>query len=654
MARSPTAILWSHVFDGPNVELPCRAIHMAIDVGRLPRPDGRLCSAVRDTLLDRVRQRRDDALSAGFEKAFATQAGLETGMAVGLLTLELQRLFDGFVEGVNVRPPDAKGRIVVTYAYDRRDFGLLAGRAACDLLVWASGRPACGADLPARLDRLVRTGRGQAGDDLMRPLMREVVRRGIPYLRLNDGAHFAEHVLLGQGVRQRQFSGTISDGIGAVSSLVTGSKRHTCRMLERVGVPVPRHYLVQSPAQALQAARLIGYPVVVKPERGSGGKGITAGVRDDAEMTQAYLRARKRHRDVVVEEFLEGEDHRCLVSQGRLVAATQRRRASVTGDGRRTIRSLIDEVNSDPRRGPAGVSVLVILTIDEAMLDVLQRQDLGLDDVPQEGRVVLLRGTSNIKSGGTPVDVTVQVHPDNRRMVELAAATLNLEFTGIDVLFRDISRSYLDQRCAVVEVNTYPSINFYDLVDGDRWGVTKAFVETMIPPDSDGRIPLIAVVATSHEDAADIASRIAELLAAAGVRTARSDGTSLWLAGDLVRGDFETVAAAAKAVWAHPHAEAGVLSLPASAVLNHGLPWDACSVVVADGVAADGQAMAAMAVAAGAAMSGVVSIGDERLRRMVAMRIDGCRHSHLDGDTATTDHAGLAEAAIALLDTAVQ
>jgi len=230
----------------------------------------------------------------------------------------------------------------------------------------------------------------------------------------------------------------VTDRSSAVANIVTASKHQTLRMLDRVGVPVPRQRMATSEANAKRAADVLGYPLVLKPGRGTGGIGITAGVTDEAELLDAFARAMPLAEAVAIEELIEGEDHRLMMCDGKMVAATQRLRAQIIGDGRQTVRGLIDELNTNPRRGEKGVFILILLEIDDAMLALLSAQGFAPDDTPARDQRVLLRTTANLKSGGQPVDMTDRVHPDNRQMAEVAADVIGLDICGVDFITADI------------------------------------------------------------------------------------------------------------------------------------------------------------------------------------------------------------------------
>src|SRR6266700_80930 len=176
---------------------------------------------------------------------------------------------------------------------------------------------------------------------------------------------------------------------------------NTNKILATLGLPVPVQELVQSEAQAVRAAGRIGFPVVTKPYNGNHGRGISIRLTTDEEVAQGFLVAREHSRSVIVETFLEGDDHRLLVVQGELVAATRRTPGHIVGDGEHTVAQLVDMVNMDPRRGVGHEKVLTRLELDAQAQKMLEKVGLQADSVPPAGRFVYLRSTANLSTGGT-------------------------------------------------------------------------------------------------------------------------------------------------------------------------------------------------------------------------------------------------------------
>lgn len=217
-------------------------------------------------------------------------------------------------------------------------------------------------------------------------------------------------------------------------------------MLSAVQLPIGRVALITDADSAMRSAQQIGYPIVLKPVAGSKGDNVFAGLRNAEELQQALATAPLKRRQFLLQSFFPGDDHRLPAVSGRLIAAARRHPASVIGDGRRTIGQLVEEANKDPRRGRGFAKIMNRIEIDGEALRVLSRQGFALENIPAEGATVRLRATANIATGGTAVDVTEAVHPDNAEAAIKAAKALGLQVAGVDLLSPDISRSWREIR----------------------------------------------------------------------------------------------------------------------------------------------------------------------------------------------------------------
>src|SRR6185437_10691768 len=224
-------------------------------------------------------------------------------------------------------------------------------------------------------------------------------------------------------------------------------KEETNKILASLGLPVPKQELVQSEDGALRAARRLGVPVVTKPFNGNHGRGISIHLMTDEEVIEGFKAAREHSRSVIVENFLSGDDHRLLVVNGELVAATRRTPGHVVGDGNRTIAQLVELVNADPRRGIGHEKVLTRLVLDAQAEMMMERVGYTADSIPLEGETVFLRSTANLSTDGTDI-----IHPDNRDMAVRAIRAIGLDVGGVDFLSTNIAESYKSIGGGICEV----------------------------------------------------------------------------------------------------------------------------------------------------------------------------------------------------------
>ena len=185
--------------------------------------------------------------------------------------------------------------------------------------------------------------------------------------------------------------------------------------------------------------------------------------------------------------------------------------ASVTGDGVSTIEQLVAIANADPRRGDGLHAPLKRLKLDDEALELLQRDGLTVQSIPAQGTFVKLRRASNVGSGGMPVNVMDQAHPDNTLLAERAAQALKLDVAGVDLIMPDIAVSWKEVGGMICEVNAQPqfggttALHLYPLL-----------LKTML--GGNGHIPVIAIAGGAEAEAEQVSRRLAEALAQMGIR----------------------------------------------------------------------------------------------------------------------------------------
>jgi cyanophycin synthetase len=228
-------------------------------------------------------------------------------------------------------------------------------------------------------------------------IVRAARQRGIPVRRLNTGSL----VQLGHAARARRICTAETDRTSAVAEAIARDKQLTRSLLQRAGVPVPEGRPVADAEDAWAAAQEMGLPVVVKPQHGNHGRGVTVHLCTRGPVLLAYEAAWAEGQGVMVERFVAGADYRLLVVGDHLVAAARRQPAQVVGDGRSTIAELVDLVNRDPRRSDGHGTVLSIIRLDGIAFAVLAEQGCTPESIPPAGQRVLIRRNANLSTGGT-------------------------------------------------------------------------------------------------------------------------------------------------------------------------------------------------------------------------------------------------------------
>lgn len=313
----------------------------------------------------------------------------------------------------------------------------------------------------------------------------------IPVWKLSD----CSLLQLGLGKQQQRVWTAETGQTPLLAENIAQDKDWTRQLLETVGVPVPQGRVVVSREDAWAAALEIGLPVVVKPQFGSQGNGVSINLHSEQQVFDAFDNANAFNCSVVTESFKEGADYRILVIGSKMVAASLREPAQVVGDAVSTIAQLVASVNKDPRRAESHAGVLSPIPLDPISLAVLASQGLDLDSIPDKGAKVLIRKNANLSTGGTAKDVTDLVHPQVATLAISAARQLGLDISGVDIITSDISKPLAETNGAVVEVNAGPGLRMHlEPSEGKGRPVGKAIVSMLFPKPAKALIPVIAII----------------------------------------------------------------------------------------------------------------------------------------------------------------
>jgi cyanophycin synthetase len=405
------------------------------------------------------------------------------------------------------------------------------------------------------------------------------VARGIPYSRMTEGSM----VRFGWGSKQRRIQAAEMDLTSAISEAIAQDKQLTKRLLAAAGVPVPGGRPIADAEDAWKAACEIGLPVVVKPNDGNQGKGITVNIANKEDLLKAYAAAREFRDDILVERYLPGNDFRLLVVGDRLVAAARRDPPKVLGDGVHTITELVDRVNLDPRRGSGHSTSLTKIRFDDIARACLASQGFNADSIPVKGQRVKLRNNANLSTGGSATDVTDDVHPDVAARAVAAAHMVGLDICGVDVVCDSILRPLEEQGGGMVEVNAAPGLRMHLAPSfGKARDVGGAIISTMFKPGQNGRIPVVAVTGTNGKTTT--VRLISHMLTRNGMCVGMTNTDGVYVGGTTIDTGDCSGPKSARSVLLHPDVDAAVLETARGGVLREGLAFDRCDVAVVTNV----------------------------------------------------------------------
>jgi cyanophycin synthetase len=593
------------VYRGPNPYGYRPVVRFKFDLGILEQFPTSKIEGFTDRLLEVVPTLHDHGCSYGEKGGFVRRLreGTWMGHVAEHVAMELQCLAGTAVTYGKTRSVrDEPGVYNVVYSYLEERVGLLAGWLALRLLqsllppqlanfqqvgkfLRQDAQPLSQEgplDFQAELDNLIRLAERLALGPTTRSIVDEASRRGIPAIRLDDYSL----VQLGYGRYQQRVRASVTGLTSHIALQTASDKALTCRLLTDAGVPVPKQGLASTVEEAIAIAQAIGFPVVTKPVDGNHGRGVSLDLEDAESVAWGFSQAQEHSADVVVEQFVQGNDYRVLVVNGEVVAASQRVPAHVVGDGHHTIAQLIEIVNSDPRRGIGHEKVMTRITLGSQAQKLLECAGYTLDTVLCDGEEFRLAPTGNMSTGGTAIDVTDIIHPDNREICRRAALVVGLDVAGIDLLTTDISKPLRETGGGICEVNAGPGFRMHlQPSEGKARNVARPVIDMLFPSGVPCRIPLIAITGTNGKTTTS--RMVAHILKMTGKRVGLTTSSGIYVDGErLVDGDT-TGPWSAKVVLRDPTVEAAVLETARGGILREGLGFDRCDVGCVLNVTAD-------------------------------------------------------------------
>lgn len=512
--------------------------------------------------------------------------GTLMGHVIEHIALELQELAGMPVGFGRTRETSTPGVYNVVYEYQDEQAGRYAGRAAVRLCksIIATGdypREELQKDLADIRDLSANSALGPSTESIVK----EAEARKIPWLPLSARSM----IQLGYGVQQKRIQATLTNQTGILGVELACDKEGTKSILREAGIPVPKGTVIRYLDELEDAiADLGGFPIVIKPLDGNHGRGITINIETMEAAEEAYdlATAEAKTRSVIVEHYYRGSDHRVLVINGKVIAVSERIPAHVIGDGRSTIEELVEITNQDPNRGDGHDNVLTKIVIDKTVLDVLRRQNHTLDTILAKGEIAYLRATANLSTGGSAIDRTDVIHPENIWIAQRAAKTINLDIAGLDIVTPDISKPLREVDGVVVEVNAAPGFRMHVAPSsGLPRNVAAAVLDMLFPPTATSRIPILAVTGTNGKTTTT--RLLAHIYRQTGQIVGYTTTDGIYIGDYVVEKGDTTGPQSAQVILRDPTVEVAVLETARGGILRSGIAFDSCDVGIVLNVAAD-------------------------------------------------------------------
>ncbi|MCC8410338.1 cyanophycin synthetase [Mucilaginibacter sp. UR6-1] len=572
------------VLRGPNIWSISRKklIQMRLDLEDLEhRPTNKI-----DGFYERIKallpSMYDHRCSPGVPGGFFERviAGTWMGHVIEHIALELQTLAGMDTGFGRTRQTKTPGVYNVVFNYIEEKVGIYAAEAAVRIAeaLIAGHEYNLEADIQKLREIREQTRLGPSTGSIVE----EAISRDIPWIRLNNQSL----VQLGYGKNQVRIRATMTEQTSSIAVDIASNKEETKRLLQEQAIPVAKGMTISSTDQIDEVIKRVGFPLVFKPLDGNHGRGISINIKTREDAVAAYEHAARISRRVIVERYITGYDFRVLVIDNKMVAAALRVPAHVKGDGTLTIQQLIDKENSDPRRGYGHENVLTEITVDRDTLDLLEKKNYTLDSIPAEGEQVFLKSTANLSTGGTSIDVTDHVHPQNIFYAERISKIIGLDICGIDIMAENLTEPLPHTGGVVLEVNAAPGFRMHVAPsEGLPRNVAGHVLDMLYPPGKSARIPIIAVTGTNGKTTTT--RLIAHVVKNNRRRVGYTTSDGIYVQNTMLMKGDTTGPVSTEFILKDPTVDFAVLETARGGILRSGLGFSRCDIGVITNIQED-------------------------------------------------------------------
>ena len=508
------------------------------------------------------------------------ERGTWMGHVIEHIALEIQTLAGMETGFGRTRETKTSGIYNVVFSYTEESVGMFAAESAvriAEALIAATDY-----DVEADIQKMreirerVRLGPSTGS------IVEEAVARDIPWIRLGTNSL----VQLGYGINQMRFQATITCKTSNIAVDIACDKEETKRMLELASIPVASGGICVDEEDLEDVIKKIGYPIVIKPLDGNHGKGASINVTNWEDAVTGLAYAKNYSRRVIVEKFITGFDFRVLIIDHKLVAAAKREPAHVKGDGVQTIQQLIEETNQDPRRGYGHENVLTQIDVDRDTTDLLEKLGYTLETVPNRGEIVYLKSTANLSTGGTSVDVTDMMHPENIFLCERISRVIGLDVCGVDIMAENLTQPLKENGGCILEVNAAPGFRMHLAPsEGLPRNVAAPVIDMLYPPGKPSRIPIIAVTGTNGKTTTT--RLIAHIVKNNGYKVGFTTSDGIYVQNHMMEKGDTTGPISAEYILKDPTVEFAVLETARGGILRAGLGFSRCDIGIITNIQED-------------------------------------------------------------------
>jgi cyanophycin synthetase len=506
--------------------------------------------------------------------------GTWIGHVIEHIAIELQVMAGIDVGFGRTRGTGEKGHYYVVFDYEDEESGRLTAEKA--VLIAQNLVDGSEIDIDQHVEEIRKMNEENTPGPSTSSILREAASRDIPAIKLEDNSSWQ----LGYGCNQKRISATITSSTSYTAVEIVCNKESCRDLLKSMSVPIAKGTAIETLDELKYSIESLGFPLVIKPADGNQGRGVTTNITTFEQAEKALSFASTVCDRVIVERYIPGFDYRLLMVDGKLAAAAKRTPPHVVGDGKLSVQQLIDEVNSDPKRGNGHENVLTKIQVGPAAKFILSRKNYTLNTVLKKNEILYLDYVANLSKGGTAEDVTDEVHPDVVKVAARVSKITGLDICGIDLMAQTLTKPLAETGGVVLEVNAAPGFRMHLAPSkGAPRNVASPVIDMLFPEGKSSRLPIIAVTGTNGKTTTT--RLISHIMKEAGRRVGFTTTDGVCVNDELLmKGDCGGPKSA-ELVLKDPTVDTAVLECARGGILRAGLGFDKCDVGVVTNVAAD-------------------------------------------------------------------
>lgn len=569
-------------YQGRNIYSHKPVVKMIIDLEELYDTPTKELGDFNNLLLENFPGLENHFCSPGHEGGFVERLkeGTLVSHVIEHLAIELQCMlgYNVFFGKTRVYKEPSMYYIIYEYMneYCAREFGYAAQEIISSLIRYDTSM------IDRAMDQLNRMMEESELGPSTKAILEEAKRRNIPFRRLGKDSLLQ----LGYGCQMRLVEASLPDSTSCIAVDLAKNKYYAKKMLMEHLIPVPDGDIAESEYEAVNLAKKIGYPIVIKPLDANQGKGVSANLNDEKAVRTAYRLASDYGKQILIERYIKGRDYRILVVGDHVAAAAERKPPFVIGDGVHSIAELVNEENKNPHRGTGHTRPLTRINLDLITEDFLYRSGLEVDDIPSPGEYICLRENGNLSTGGSSRDCTAEIHPLNAALAVKAARVIGLDIAGIDVVMDDITKPLTSGNGGIIEINAAPGLRMHlSPMEGQSRNVAADIIDMMYPQDKTSSIPIISITGTNGKTT--VTRMISHVLSLTGQRIGMTCSAGTYIDKECISQGDNTGPGSAQLILYNQKVETAVLETARGGIIRSGLGYDLADVGIITNIADD-------------------------------------------------------------------